>query len=120
LVHEFSVCQNLLQQVEALARAHGARAVNRIRLQIGPLSGIEAVLLEQAFTLARTGTVADNAVLETESLPVRVHCQACGAASDVPPNRLVCGACGDWHTELLSGDEMLLASLELELEEDDV
>ena len=119
-MHEFSVCQNLLQQVEALARAHGARAVSRIRLQLGPLSGIEAVLLEQAFTVARAGTVANGAMLETESLPVRVRCQVCGVASEVPPNRLVCGACGDWHTELLSGDEMLLASLELELEEDNV
>ena len=119
-MHEFSVCQNLLQQVEALARTHRARAVSRIRLQIGLLSGIEAVLLAQAFTVACAGTVADGAVLETESLPVRVRCQSCGAASDVPPNRLVCGACGDWHTELLSGDEMLLTSVELELEEDDV
>jgi hydrogenase nickel incorporation protein HypA/HybF len=26
---------------------------------------------------------------------------------------LLCGTCGDYHTRLLSGDEMLLASLEL-------
>jgi hydrogenase nickel incorporation protein HypA/HybF len=119
-VHEFSVCQNLLQQVEALAHTHRAQAVNRIRLQIGPLSGIEAALLTQAFTVACAGTVAAGAVLETESLPVRVRCTTCGADSDATPNRLLCGVCGDWHTELLSGDEMLLASVELELEEDDV
>ena len=119
-MHEFSVCQHLLQQVEALARAHRARAVSRIRLQIGPLSGIEAVLLAHAFTVAGAGTVAEGAVLETESLPVRVHCKTCGADSAATPNRLLCGVCGDWHTDLLSGDEMLLTSVDLELEEDDV
>jgi len=118
-VHEFSVCQDLLRQVEDLARAHNARTVSAIHLRIGPLSGIEASLLEQAFTVARAGTVAAAAVLATEALPIRVRCRSCGASGVASPNRLVCGACGDWHTELLSGDELLLASVELELEEDD-
>jgi hydrogenase nickel incorporation protein HypA/HybF len=32
-----------------------------------------------------------------------------------PPNRLVCGACGDWRTDLAAGDEMLLLSVELDV-----
>ena len=116
-VHEFSVCQDLLRQVEDLARVHHARTVTMIRLQLGPLSGIEASLLEQAFTVARAGTVAAAAVLTTETLPVQVRCGACGAVSMVASNHLVCGTCGDWHTELVSGDELLLASVELEIED---
>ncbi|MFO1432083.1 MAG: hydrogenase maturation nickel metallochaperone HypA [Candidatus Competibacteraceae bacterium] len=116
-MHEFSVCQDLLRQVEELAHAHHARAVTTIRLQLGPLSGIEASLLEQAFTVARAGTVAATAVLMTEALPVRVRCRVCDVISEVASNRLVCGSCGDWHTELMSGDELLLASVELELED---
>ena len=116
-VHEFSVCQDLLRQVEDLVRVHHARTVSAIRLQLGPLSGIEASLLEQAFTVARAGTVAAAAVLTTETLSVQVRCEACGAVSVVVPNRLVCNACGDGHTELVSGDELLLASVELEIED---
>jgi hydrogenase nickel incorporation protein HypA/HybF len=119
-VHELSLCQGLIDQVESLARVHSARAVTRIDVQIGPLSGIEIPLLKQAFIFARAGTVADNAALETESLPVRVHCKTCSAESEAAPNRLICGYCGDWHTELISGDEMLLTSVELELEEEHV
>jgi hydrogenase nickel incorporation protein HypA/HybF len=29
-------------------------------------------------------------------------------------NRLICSDCGDWHTQILSGDELLLESVELE------
>jgi hydrogenase nickel incorporation protein HypA/HybF len=29
-------------------------------------------------------------------------------------NRLTCAACGDWHTRVISGDELLLESVELE------
>jgi len=103
-----------MRQVAALAREHGACAVSKITLRIGPLSGVEAHLLQQAFPLASAGGVAQEAALVIESLPVRVRCRECGAESEVKPNHLVCGECGAWKTQLLSGDELLLASVELE------
>jgi hydrogenase nickel incorporation protein HypA/HybF len=112
-MHELSVCLALMQQVERVCREHSARRVEMIRLQVGPLSGVEPPLLERAFPLASAGTVAEGAVLKIESCPVRVICSQCAAETEVPPNRLLCGECGDYRTRLVSGDEMLLASLEL-------
>jgi hydrogenase nickel incorporation protein HypA/HybF len=112
-MHELSVCQGLLDQVASIARQNQAIGVKRIRLQIGPLSGIEPQLLEQAFPLASAGTLAEHAELAIESLAVRVHCETCGAETEAAANRLLCGACGDWHTKLISGDELLLVSVEL-------
>ena len=112
-MHELSVCQALLEQVEQVAADHGAERVERIRVRIGPLSGVEADLLASAYSIAAAGTIAEGAVLDIEPAPVRVHCMTCGAETDATPNRLLCGACGDWHTRLVSGDELLLASLEL-------
>lgn len=112
-MHELSVCQSLLDQVMRIADENAATAVTRVILRIGPLSGVEPELLQQAFPLARAGTVAEAAELVIESLPVRVRCGACGAETDAAPNRLVCGACGDWHTRLTSGDELMLVSIEL-------
>ena len=112
-MHELSVCLALMQQVESIAAQHGARRVETISLRIGPLSGIEPALLEHAFPLAATGTVADGARLAVGRVEVVVRCTECGACSTVAPNRLVCGECGDFRTRLESGDEMLLASLEL-------
>lgn len=112
-MHELSVCYSILRQVEDIAREHHASAVAGLRLQIGPLAGIEPQLLAQAFPLASAGTVAADAELEMETLPVRVRCKRCGAETEAAANRLLCGDCGDWQTQLLSGDEMLLASVEL-------
>jgi hydrogenase nickel incorporation protein HypA/HybF len=119
-VHELAICQGLIEQVQTLARVHGAKAVRRIHLQLGPLCGVEAALLEPAFTFARLGTLASDAILEITRLPVRVRCQTCDAETEALPNRLTCCQCGDWHTELLQGDEIILTSLELELEENHV
>ena len=112
-MHELSVCQALLRQVETIAQEHEASGVEKIVLRIGPLAGVEPRLLQDAFPIARAGTVADGAKLVIEALPLRVRCDSCGAESDAAPNRLLCGACGDWHTRVISGDEMLLASVEL-------
>ena len=113
-MHELAVCQALMAQVEAIASREGAARVMAIALRIGPLSGVEPGLLAHAFPLAAAGTRAADAELRIEALPVRVRCSGCGAESEAAPNRLLCAVCGDYHTRLLSGDELLLASVELE------
>lgn len=112
-MHEYSVCMALLEQVERIAREHRARRVERIVLQLGPLSGVEAPLLEHAWPLAAAGSIAVDAELVIETAPVRVRCTQCGAESEAQANRLLCASCGDYRTQLISGDEMLLANLEL-------
>src|SRR3989344_3124691 len=112
-MHELSVCRALIRQVQDIAREHRAMAVTSVKVQIGPLSGVEADLLKQVFPLASAGSVAEAAQLVIEKLSIRVRCESCGAEAAAEANKLVCGACGDWHTRLISGDEMLLASVEL-------
>lgn len=113
-MHELAVCQALMTQVEEIARRERAEQITAIVLRIGPLAGVEPDLLSDAFPIASAGTAAEGAELRIERQPVRVHCLGCGADSDATVNRLICGACGDYRTRLLSGDEMLLASVELE------
>ncbi|MCF1183815.1 hydrogenase maturation nickel metallochaperone HypA [Marichromatium gracile] len=117
-MHELSICQALLDQVERIADEHGATRVERILLRIGPLSGVEPDLLERAYPLAAAGTRAECATLAIESAPVQVRCLDCGAESTVEPNRLLCAACDGYRTRLISGDEMLLANLELSIPDD--
>lgn len=112
-MHELSVCQALVRQIEIIAEEQHAVDVRTVFLRIGPLSGIEPVLLAQAYPLASAGSVAANAKLRIETAAVRVRCQRCHAETDVMPNRLVCGQCGHWHTQLIGGDEMLLIRIEL-------
>jgi len=113
-MHELAVCQGLMREVERVAREQQAIRVTGITLQIGALSGVEAVLLRDAFPIASAGSVAEGALLQIEQMPIRVQCLECGEESEAQPNRLLCGACGAYRTRLLSGEEMLLKSVELE------
>jgi len=117
-MHELALCQALIAQVEAVARRHRADGVASVRLLVGPLSGIEPALLQSAFPLAVAGTAVEGAVLSIERSVVHVTCERCGAQSEALPNRLLCAACGDWHTRVVSGDELTLAGVELILAQD--
>ena len=115
-MHELSVCQALVRQLEEIAQHECAARITKVTVRIGPLSGVEAQLLRQAYPIASAGSVAAGAELVLETQPIRVLCESCGAESDAAANRLLCGACGDYHTRMLSGDELLLAQVELERE----
>lgn len=112
-MHELSICRALVAQVTRCVSEHQARGAARITLRIGVLAGVEAQLLRETFPLAAAGSVAQGAEVAIEEVPLRVRCDRCGAVSDAQANRLLCGVCGDWHTRLVSGDEMVLASVEL-------
>jgi hydrogenase nickel incorporation protein HypA/HybF len=116
-MHELSICQALITKVENIARQRSGQ-VRRVSVGIGPLSGVEPQLLEDAYPLACAGTCAEGSQLAIEPMNIRVRCRSCGAETSALPNRLLCGACGDWHTDLLSGDELLLLRIELETQDD--
>ena len=113
-MHELSVCNALLGQLESIARDHPGSLVSGIVLRIGPLSGVESDLLRRAWPLAAAGTVAAGADLAIEQAEVVVRCSECDAESIVRPNRLLCTRCGDFRTRIVSGDELILQRVELE------
>ena len=112
-MHELSLCEDLLGQVVAIAAKNNARSAESITVQIGALSGVEPLLLDSAFSMIKVGTVAENAELILQTSPVIVLCQLCGAQSEVAANRLLCNTCQSHETTLVSGDELILASVAL-------
>lgn len=113
-MHELAICQSLMEQVEVIAMERDAQSVTSIVIGMGPLSGVEAQLLKNAYPIASAGTIAEDAELVIEHLPIKVKCTQCGSESDALPNKLICKQCGDWRTTLISGDELMLMSVELE------
>ena len=112
-MHELSVCLALLDQVDRIACQRDATTVSRIVVRLGPLSGVEPELLRRAYPLAAAGTVAEHAELTIDASDIVVRCTSCGAESHAAPNRLLCAACGDFRTRVVSGDELILERVEL-------
>lgn len=113
-MHELAVSQDIITQVEKIAQEHKAVAIHQIIIEIGPLSGVEPALLEAAFPIACAGTLAEGAKLEINEIPVKVKCNNCQKTSTASTNDLTCQHCGNWQTQLVSGDEMLLRRIEMD------
>lgn len=112
-MHELSVAEAVIAELEELVRREGARRVARVVLRVGALSGVEPDALEFAFPVAAEGTCAEGAELVLESEPVRVRCGACGAETAADPLWMACGACGADAVEIISGADLTLRSAEL-------
>jgi hydrogenase nickel incorporation protein HypA/HybF len=118
-MHELAICQALISKVEDIARERSGQ-VRHVRVGIGPLSGVEPRLLESAYPLACAGTRAEGSYLAIEETSIRVRCRVCGVETAATANRLLCGACGEWRTDLVTGDELLLLRIELETHDDTI
>ena len=112
-MHEWSIVQTLLSEVERHARSRGARAVHRLHLRVGALSGVEVPLLETAWETFRERSCCAGASLAIERVPARWACPRC--RTELASGALLrCGACGA-SARLESGDEIVLARIEMEL-----
>jgi hydrogenase nickel incorporation protein HypA/HybF len=112
-MHEYSIVQALMGQVERQAARHGATAVRRLEVRIGELSGVEVELLKTAYEMVRERTICDGASLEITSVPARWECRSCGRAI-APGAALRCQDCGS-VARLAAGDEIMLDRIELEV-----
>lgn len=117
-MHEFSIVSSLLDLVEADARKHNARAVTRIVIRIGSMSGVVAELLEEAFHVCKRGTIAANADLAIEKQEVQIRC-GCGYSGGIEAMRFLCPVCGSPEVEVTAGEEMILQQLEMNVDETD-
>lgn len=77
-MHEASLVRSLLSQVDALVREHQAEGVERIELEVGPLSGVEPDLLQSAFDQLRGEFQCDAATFDVRLVPLTAECPACG------------------------------------------
>lgn len=115
-MHEMSVCQALLTQTAEISAAQGAVAIQRITIEVGPLSGTDPVLLLNAFLAMRCGA-ASEAELRFEPCAVRISCLECGAQGETRPNRLICARCGGFRAQIIAGDSLRLLRVEMRMVE---
>jgi hydrogenase nickel incorporation protein HypA/HybF len=109
-MHELSIASSL---VEIVSRHAQGRRVERVELEIGHLRQVVPSALEFAFELLAAGTCIEGAELVIEHVPAAGRCRACAAETTISGFPLRCSACGGLDLELLAGEELLVAALEL-------
>jgi hydrogenase nickel incorporation protein HypA/HybF len=115
-MHEISIARSIIEIAEAKAREANSRSIQSIKIRLGESARIAREALEFAFDVARRETLAENARLEIESVPMVVRCVTCGPVRDpVRDVCLICPQCG-LPLEVVSGEEIQVEFIEVESE----
>jgi hydrogenase nickel incorporation protein HypA/HybF len=112
-MHEYSVVQALVRQVEEVVRARKASKVHRVRLKLGEAAGVDPELFATALETFKEATVLKDAKIETVLVPARWACRSCSEPI-AKGERLQCPKCGA-PARQVEGGELMLDQLELEV-----
>ena len=115
-MHELSIAQALVEQVQALAQQEHAEHVAAVTVRIGALSGVNLEALQMAFPVAVEDTLAASARLLIETVPAQVRCRCCARLSEPDAPSIYCAACGSTEVEVVGGYELDIKSVELDVD----
>lgn len=114
-MHEMGIAQSVIDMATREAELKSARAVLRVSLAIGELSGVDTESLTFCFECLKKDTLLDNAALEIVYKRRRHRCLSCTQEFEVVNHDPSCPHCHREDTQFLSGDELELSQLELEV-----
>lgn len=109
-MHELSLCRAI---ADTVADHAAGRAVSRVRVRIGHLRQVVPGTLVFCWDIVTDGTDLAGAALDIDHVPAAVDCPSCGARTTLERPVMVCGACDARDVALVSGDEFLVASIDV-------
>lgn len=112
-MHEQSLVRALLSQVREACYPLPASVAEEIVVAIGPLAGVEPLLVASAFELLTRDSDLAAARLTIEQTPLGLTCNACGSEFERSELAFDCPSCGTLQTRVTAGDAVVLRQIVL-------
>ncbi len=112
-MHEVGMMQSILERAVERAKQEGAHHIDGVHMRVGAASGVVPDSLEFAFEIAKKGTIAEDAQLETELVPVVCYCANCQLEFQPTDLLYECPECHQPNCEVKQGQEFELAFLDV-------
>ena len=116
-MHEFSICQALVDAITAeMDKVDAPRPLRLVkaRVVVGALRQIVPDILQTAYEVITRDTPAEGSTLEIVTVPVTVKCEKCGWTGEIEDILFQCGNCGHTGVEPARGMELYLDNMEIE------
>jgi hydrogenase nickel incorporation protein HypA/HybF len=117
-MHEFSICQNLINLVnsefEILSISNKNIRLKEVKLQIGALRQIIPEYLIFAYKTLTNDSKLFGSELKIDVIPIEMSCNNCGFKGILLSKKYDCQKCHSKSIELLNGKELFVESIEIE------
>jgi len=117
-MHELSIAMRMVEELTRIARENNAKKITIVNLKIGRMSGIVIDSLKFAFDAIKFEyPFISNSEILIEEVPVMYECNNCGDIFESIETLYFpsCPKCNSYNLKLLSGDEMHIKNLEIEV-----
>ena len=111
LMHELSICAAIAGTVRDHA---GERRVRTVNLRIGHFRQIVPETLAYCWEIHTRASDLEGCGLDVDYVPAVARCRSCGHEHTLDAPVLRCPGCDGIDVELLSGEEFLIQSIDLE------
>jgi hydrogenase nickel incorporation protein HypA/HybF len=111
-MHELRIAEDLSAIVIQAAQNEKLLNVTRVNISFGQLVQIVPDIFEFAFRESVRDTLAANAEISIEIVPVKLRCNGCGSDFQLAENNFTCGVCGSTDLNMLNGKELFIKSIE--------
>ncbi len=115
-MHEMAILSNVMDVVLKHAQENNAAKVLEVNLVVGELRDVVDELMESCFQFLARDTIAAEAKLSMEKVPLRAQCQDCMLVfkADVhDPASLVCPDCSSTKLGIYTGKEFYIKNIEI-------
>jgi hydrogenase nickel incorporation protein HypA/HybF len=113
-MHEMSLAESVREIVEETARAHCAKRVAAVRLEIGKLAQVEIEAMRFAFDVVMRGSAAEAARLEFVEVDGTAWCMRCSETVVIERRGDACPRCDSYQLQVTGGDRMRVMDIEIE------
>ena len=113
-MHEMSLPESMREIVEETARAHGARRVASVRLEIGALAMVELDAMRFAFDVVKRGSLADEALLEIVETEGSAWCMQCSQSVAITRRGDACPLCDSHQLQVTGGEQFRVLDIQID------
>lgn len=116
-VHEVSIALSMIDELTRIASENDAKQITAVNLRIGRASGIVIDSLRFAFDAIKLeNSLISSAEIHIEDVPLKYECRDCRESFQLESIHFPsCPFCKSYSLKLLSGEEMDIANIELEV-----
>jgi len=113
-MHELSIAQNVIDIVSEQCTRSGHTKIDSVNLRIGRASGIMPDALIFAFDAIKSDSIARDAVMNIEEIPVSGLCNDCAKSFIVQEEYILyCPLCNGSSFQITAGRELDIIDMEV-------
>jgi len=113
-MHEISITQNILDDVEhCLSNEQYSKVIN-IKIKVGEFTALDPSSLQFCYKALTNGTKLENTELIIEIIPLVCHCNNCKEETHIDNFLFICEKCGSNDIDIISGQELILSEINVD------